>query len=342
MLVSKHLTSNGSRHRLCPNRWIRYCSSNPDWHVVPMGPPDPILGLTEMFKKDTDPQKISLGVGAYRDDFGKPYVLPSVREAERKLVQTSALDKEYLPITGLSSFVNLALKFAFGDSVDASCIAAMQSISGTGACRVAGEFFKKFNLSANDTIYQPNPTWGNHIPIFKHAGMNVKQYRYYDSNTIGLDLDGMISDIKAAPSGSVFLLHACAHNPTGIDPSIDQWKEISHAMKEKKHRAFFDCAYQGFASGNAEKDAAAIRLFVDDGHLICLAQSFAKNFGLYGERVGAFSVMCKDPEEAARVESQLNIIVRPMYSNPPTNGARIVQTILEDPLLSSQWQVHVH
>lgn len=167
--------------------------------------------------------------------------------------------------------------------------------------------------------------------------MDVKQYAYYDKDTIGLDMSGLVRDMEGAPDGSVFLLHACAHNPTGVDPSLEQWKEISSVMKKKKHVPFFDCAYQGFASGDAEKDAAALRLFVDDGHQVCLAQSYAKNFGLYGERVGAFSVLCADPDEAARVESQLKIIIRPMYSNPPVNGARIVQTILEDPVLKPQW-----
>eukprot|EP00515_Schizochytrium_aggregatum_P008908 CAMPEP_0202072884 /NCGR_PEP_ID=MMETSP0964-20121228/2704_1 /ASSEMBLY_ACC=CAM_ASM_000500 /TAXON_ID=4773 /ORGANISM="Schizochytrium aggregatum, Strain ATCC28209" /LENGTH=422 /DNA_ID=CAMNT_0048639951 /DNA_START=41 /DNA_END=1309 /DNA_ORIENTATION=- len=309
------------------------------WQEIPLGPADPILGLNDMFNKDTDGRKINLGVGAYRDDDGKPWVLPSVRAAERKILDSN-INKEYLGIAGLSPFVNLSLKFAYGDdSVDLAegRIAGVQTLSGTGACRLAGEFFNRFGISANNTIYQPNPTWGNHIPIFKNAGMDVKQYAYYNKETIGLDFEGMIRDIKAAPDGSVFLLHACAHNPTGVDPKVEQWKEISHEMKRKNHRAFFDCAYQGFASGDAEKDAAAIRLFVADGHQICLSQSYAKNFGLYGERVGAFSVVCADKEEAERVESQLKILIRPMYSNPPVNGARIVSTILEDPKLKPQW-----
>jgi len=309
------------------------------WADVPMGPADPILGLNEMFQKDTDPNKVSLGVGAYRDDSGKPWVLPSVRTAERKILD-SGVNKEYLGISGHSPFVDLSLKFAYGDDaavVKENRVAAVQTLSGTGACRIAGAFFNRFNLSAENTIYQPNPTWGNHIPIFKDAGMNVAQYSYYDKNTIGLDFEGMIKDIKSAPDGSAFLLHACAHNPTGVDPNAEQWKEISHEMKTKSHKVFFDCAYQGFASGDAEKDAGAIRQFVADGHLICLAQSYAKNFGLYGERVGAFSVVCADEEEAKRVESQLKIIIRPMYSNPPSNGARIVETILSDSELKPQW-----
>mmetsp|Transcript_8579 Transcript_8579/g.9765 ORF Transcript_8579/g.9765 Transcript_8579/m.9765 type:complete len:425 (-) Transcript_8579:1364-2638(-) len=306
---------------------------------VPMGPADPILGLNEAFQNDTDPRKISLGVGAYRDDNGNPYVLPSIRQAE-KLIVEQELNKEYLGIAGLPGFIKLSLEFAYGTESAAlkeGRIAGVQTLSGTGACRLAGEFFNRFSLSSGNTIYQPNPTWGNHVPIFKDAGMEVKQYSYFDKSTNGLDFGGMMSDIESAPDGSAFLLHACAHNPTGVDPTEEQWKEISHAMKKKNHLAFFDCAYQGFASGDAEKDAGAIRLFVDDGHNVCLGQSFAKNFGLYGERVGAFSVLCADEEEKKRVESQLKILIRPMYSNPPTAGARIVQTILESPELNPQW-----
>lgn len=306
---------------------------------VPQGPPDPILGLTEAFNKDTDPRKITLGVGAYRGDDGKPWVLPSVREAEKKLFDQN-LNKEYLGIAGLPAFVNKSLEFAYGEKSKPLLekrIAALQTLSGTGACRVAGDFFRRFKLATGNVIYQPNPTWGNHIPIFKDAGMDVQQYRYYDPKTKGLDFKGMLEDLEAKPKGSAFLLHACAHNPTGVDPSLSQWKEISKVMKSKNHIAFFDCAYQGFASGDADKDAAAIRLFVEDGHLICLAQSYAKNFGLYNDRVGAFSVVCNDPEEKDRVESQLKILVRPNYSNPPAHGARIIDTILSDSKLKPQW-----
>mmetsp|Transcript_42459 Transcript_42459/g.68296 ORF Transcript_42459/g.68296 Transcript_42459/m.68296 type:complete len:345 (+) Transcript_42459:2509-3543(+) len=249
-------------------------------------------------------------------------------------------NKEYLPITGLAPFNNLSMKFAYGDNskeLSEGRIAVTQTLSGTGACRIAGVFFNRFGISSNNAIYQPNPTWGNHIPIFKDAGMDVKQYAYFDKSTNGVDMAGMLRDMEQAPDGSVFLLHACAHNPTGADPTTEEWKEISHVMKKKNHRPFFDCAYQGFASGDAEKDAWAIRHFVEEGHLVTLAQSYAKNFGLYGERVGAFSVLCQDQEEAKRVESQLKIIVRPMYSNPPVHGARIVQTILEDDVLKPQW-----
>jgi aspartate aminotransferase len=173
----------------------------------------------------------------------------------------------------------------------------------------------------------------------KDAGLVVKQYTYYKPATCGLDFEGLMRDVEAAPEKSIFLLHACAHNPTGVDPSKSQWSELSQLMLNKQHIPFFDCAYQGFASGNAEEDAWAIRKFVEDGHCISLAQSYAKNFGLYGERVGALSVVGKDAEEAERLLSQLKIVVRPMYSNPPIYGARIVQTVLENPALYAKWTV---
>lgn len=305
---------------------------------VPMGPADPILGLNEMFQKDTDPRKTNLGVGAYRDDGGKPYVLDSVREAEKRIVEAK-MNHEYAGIAGIGGFVGLSLKFAYGDDstpLKENRVAGVQTLSGTGACRLAGEFYSKF-LGKGSPVYMPDPTWGNHIPIFTNAGMDVRKYTYLDRKTQGLDFEGMLKDIDAAPERSVFLLHACAHNPTGVDPSVEQWKEISQAMKAKNHLAFFDSAYQGFASGDAERDAAAIRTFVDDGHCISLSQSFAKNFGLYGERIGAFSFVCQDDEEAKRIESQLKILIRPMYSNPPVHGARIVETVLSDDKLKAQW-----
>ncbi|KAG9409848.1 Aspartate aminotransferase, mitochondrial [Aphanomyces cochlioides] len=305
---------------------------------VPMGPADPILGLTEKFNKDTDPRKVSLGVGAYRDDNGKPYVLPSVREAEERLLKANK-NKEYSGIGGTKDFVDLSLKFAYGDDSQAlkdGRVVGVQTISGTGGCRLAGEFFSRF-LGKGTSIYLPNPTWGNHIPIMKDAGLEVKRYAYFEPASRGLDFSGMLSDLKGAPSKSVFLLHACAHNPTGVDPSAEQWKEISAVMKEKEHVVFFDCAYQGFASGDADRDAAALRQFVEDGHNVVLSQSYAKNFGLYGERVGALSIVCKDAEEAARCESQLKILIRPMYSNPPIHGALLVSTILGDAALKKQW-----
>ncbi|KAI9799269.1 MAG: aspartate transaminase aat1 [Piccolia ochrophora] len=306
------------------------------WAKVPQGPPD--VSITEAFKADSFDKKINLGVGAYRDDKGKPYVLPSVRSAEEKIVNQK-LDKEYAGITGVPSFTKAAARLAYGpDSLPLKedRIAITQTISGTGALRVGGAFLQRFYPGAKK-VYIPTPSWANHNAVLKDSGLEVEKYRYYKQDTIGLDFEGMLSDIKAAPKGSVFLLHACAHNPTGIDPTETQWQQISEAVKAGDHFAFFDMAYQGFASGDTNKDAFAVRHFIKEGHNIVLAQSFAKNMGLYGERVGAFSIVCESVEEKKRVDSQIKILVRPLYSNPPVHGARIASEILNDPQLNKQW-----
>jgi len=305
-----------------------------------MGPPDGILGLVEAFNKDTSPDKVSLAVGAYRQDNGKPWVLPSVLKAEEQVV-AAGLNKEYAPIHGVDDFVKRARAFALGTDSPALAeerVASVQSLSGTGACRVIGEFYAKF-LGQGAPFYLPQPSWGNHANIFKNAGLDVKAYKYLDAAGVGFDFDGMIADLKAAPDGAAVLLHACAHNPTGVDPTQEQWREICATLKARPGLSvFFDSAYQGFASGDAELDAYAMRLFAAEGVPFALAQSFAKNFGLYGERVGVLSMVCGDKEEAARVLSQLKIIVRAMYSNPPIHGARIVAAVLGDPALEAQWR----
>jgi aspartate aminotransferase len=305
---------------------------------VEMGPPDPILGVTEAFKRDTNPKKINLGVGAYRDDQGKPFVLPSVRQAEQEIVKAN-LDKEYAGIAGLPEFTANSIKLALGEDsavVKEKRNATVQTISGTGALRIGAEFLSKW-FSGNKAVYQPLPTWGNHVPIFKFAGLDVKQYRYYDKKTCGFDESGCLDDILKIPEKSIILLHACAHNPTGVDPTPEQWMKIAEACKKRNLYVFFDMAYQGFASGDTNRDAHAVRYFVDNGHQICLSQSYAKNMGLYGERVGAFTVIGNDEDEAARVMSQLKILIRPIISNPPIHGARIANKILTDPSLKKQW-----
>ncbi|KAH6593169.1 hypothetical protein BASA61_004338 [Batrachochytrium salamandrivorans] len=290
------------------------------WSNVPMGPPDPILGVTEAFKADSNPKKMNLGVGAYRDDNNKPYVLPSVRKAE-EIIFGKQIDKEYLGITGDAQFNKLAAELAYGkDSkpLKEGLISTAQSISGTGALRIGGIFLNRyFQGAGGKKIYLPTPSWGNHTPIFKDAGLEVGQYRYFDKSTNGLDFDGLRADLNKLPNGSIVLFHACAHNPTGVDPTEEQWAEISKISKTKSITPFFDMAYQGFASGNTTKDAFAVRHFVEEGHRILLAQSFSKNMGLYGERVGLFSVISDSAEEAKRVDSQIKILIRPLYSNPP-------------------------
>jgi len=312
------------------------------WSGVEMGPPDAILGVSEAFKKDSSPKKMNLGVGAYRDDNGQPFVLPSVRKAE-KLIMDRELNKEYAPIGGEGDFCKESAKLAFGN--DSSVVkdgrnVTIQGISGTGSLRVGTSFLSKW-FPGNKVVYLPKPSWGNHTPIVKHSGIDVGAYRYYDAATCGLDFAGAMEDISKIPEGSIIMLHACAHNPTGVDPTPEQWKEMSAVIMARKLLPFFDMAYQGFASGDVDKDAFAVRQFLDDGHNILLSQSYSKNMGLYGERTGAFTVVCADKDEAARVESQIKIIVRPLYSNPPRHGARIVTEILSNPEIRPEWLVDV-
>jgi len=312
------------------------------WSGVEMGPPDAILGVTEAFKRDTNPSKMNLGVGAYRDDAGKPFVLPSVRKAEENLL-AAHLNHEYAPIAGEAEFCAESVKLAFGADSDVIkngnfCVA--QGISGTGALRVGAALINA-HFPGNKVAYLPKPSWGNHTPIFKHAGVGVGGYTYYDPKTCGLNFEGALEDIGKIPENSVIVLHACAHNPTGVDPNPEQWKEISAVVKARKLLPFFDMAYQGFASGDVDKDAFAVRQFLADGHKIMLSQSYSKNVGLYGQRVGAFTVVTEDKEEADRVMSQIKILIRPLYSNPPRHGARIVAEILTNPALREEWLADV-
>lgn len=320
-----------------PARLAAVIANKSTWAGVPQGPPDAILGITEAFKKDSFEQKINLGVGAYRDDAGKPFVLPSVLEAEKRVLAKD-LNKEYAGITGVPEFTAAAAELAYGSDSSALLekrIAITQSISGTGALRIGAEFLAKFYPKKK--IYLPTPTWANHGAIFRASGVEVAQYRYYDSKNIALDFDGLVEDLRKAEDGSAVLLHACAHNPTGVDPTPEQWRSLSKVFKEKGHFPFFDMAYQGFASGDTKADAYAVRHFVEEGHEIALCQSFAKNMGLYGERAGAFSLVTESPEDVKRVDSQLKIIIRPLYSNPPIHGARLAAEILTDGTLKAQW-----
>jgi len=316
------------------------------WEKVQKGPEDPILGVTVAFNKDTSPNKMNLGVGAYRDDNNKPYILQCVKEAENKIREAN-MDHEYAAIGGVPSFNKVSQELVLGQGapeIAAKRAVTVQALSGTGALRVGSDFIMKHaNLPAETkkTVWLPNPTWANHNNIYADSGFQVKTYKYYDPKTCGLDFDGMRTDIKAAPKNSFILLHACAHNPTGVDPSPAQWQELSAICKEKDHFTFFDLAYQGFASGDPEKDAFPVRQFIKDGHNVGIAQSFAKNFGLYGERIGALTFLTDNATQAENVESQLKILIRPMYSNPPITGARIVSTILSDPKLTALWRTEV-
>uniref|UniRef100_A0A6S8EMG6 Aspartate aminotransferase n=1 Tax=Aureoumbra lagunensis TaxID=44058 RepID=A0A6S8EMG6_9STRA len=316
------------------------------WYGVEKAPADPIIGLTQAFKDDPAETKVLLGVGAFRDDKGKPYVLPSVKQAEEAVVATLS-DHEYAPISGIPAFVKSSLEFAYGENCPAlleNRIAAVQTLSGTGACRIAAAMIERLPRLGGDQqtkpiMYLPTPTWGNHANIVRDAGLEVRHYRYLDTTTnTSLDFQGLKQDLaNHVEDGATILLHACAHNPTGVDPTKEQWTEISQILKHRNLNLFFDCAYQGFASGDAENDAWAIRKFIQDGHQLILAQSYAKNFGLYGERVGALSFVCANPEQKQALESQLKRLIRPMYSSPPVHGARVVAHVLKNPTLRAQW-----
>ncbi|GAB4837259.1 Aspartate aminotransferase 3, chloroplastic [Ancistrocladus abbreviatus] len=310
-------------------------------HIV-KAPEDPILGVTVAYNKDPSPVKLNLGVGAYRTEEGKPLVLNVVRHAERQLINDRSRVKEYLPITGLAEFNKLSAKLIFGadsPAIAENRITTVQCLSGTGSLRVGAEFLTRHYHQR--TIYIPQPTWGNHPKVFMLAGLSVKTYRYYDPSTRGLNFRGLLEDLGSAPSGAIVLLHACAHNPTGVDPTLQQWEEIKQLIRSKGLLPFFDSAYQGFASGNLDADAQSIRMFVADGGECLVAQSYAKNMGLYGERVGALSIVCKTADVASRVESQLKLVIRPMYSNPPIHGASIVALILRDRNMYNEWTMEL-
>ena len=300
-------------------------------------PPDPILGVSVAFRESTNPNKLNLGVGAYRTEELKPYVLDVVKQAERKMLEAD-YDKEYLPMQGLAEFNAATTELLLGaDSaaVKEGRVATVQSLSGTGSLRVGAAFIAKF--LPGTTVYLPSQTWGNHKNIFADSGVEWKEYKYYDAGTIGLDLEGMIADINAAPEGSVFILHGCAHNPTGVDPTMDEWNQIADAIAAKNHIPFFDVAYQGFASGSLTEDAASVRLFAEKGIEFFCAQSYSKNLGLYAERVGAINAVLSDEAAAKKTLSQLNRIARAMYSNPPVHGARIAATVIGDDVLFKRW-----
>lgn len=303
-------------------------------------PPDAILGVTEAWKACQDPQKLNLGVGAYRDENGKPVVLRVVHEVEERLLADATANHEYLPISGLPEFCKAAADLAYGAQstpIREGRVVTIQALSGTGSLRVGGEFLGRF-YSRSRVVLIPNPTWANHKAIFERSGLEVRQYRYYKPETRGLDFEGMLEDIRAAPEGAIVLLHACAHNPTGVDPSPEQWQGVLDAVKSGSLLPFFDSAYQGFATGDLDRDGAAIRLFANAGLEMLLAQSFAKNMGLYGERVGALSIVLGSPDVKESVASQLRVTARAMYSNPPKHGAVVAAAILGDPALFERWQ----
>jgi len=310
---------------------------------VQLAPPVAVFKLSADFRADENPKKINLGVGAYRDDDGKPWVLPVVNKVEKQIALDSSLNHEYLPIKGLPEFCDAATKLALGESkcVSEGRAAGVQTLSGTGALRLAADFlFQTF--PAETTVLYSNPTWGNHLDIFKRAGFkNLAPYSYWSGDIKAADVSKFVSDLEAAPDRSIILFHSCAHNPTGADPSAEQWEQLAQVVRAKNHFPIFDTAYQGFASGNPDKDAAALRSFADAGFEMMICQSFAKNFGLYNERCGNLVTITQTAQILDNVRSQQELIVRANYSNPPAHGARIVSTVLNTPELAAEWRQNI-
>ncbi|XP_074487050.1 aspartate aminotransferase, cytoplasmic-like [Sebastes fasciatus] len=311
---------------------------------VPQAAPVAVFKLTADFREDSDPKKVNLGVGAYRTDDCLPWVLPVVKKVERLIVEDGSLNHEYLPILGLPEFRSAASKVALGDDSSAikdNRVGGVQALGGTGALRVGAEFLRRWYNGVNNTatpVYVSAPTWENHNGVFADAGFkDIRPYHYWDAAKRGLDLAGLLDDLEKAPERSIFVLHACAHNPTGTDPTQEEWKKIAEIMKRRNLFVFFDSAYQGFASGCLDKDAWAIRYFVSEGFELLIAQSFSKNFGLYNERVGNLTVVAQDNENLTRILSQMEKIVRTTWSNPPSQGARVVSKTLNCPELFAEW-----
>ncbi|MDG3088202.1 aspartate/tyrosine/aromatic aminotransferase [Vibrio hannami] len=307
---------------------------------VAAAPADPIMGLTEAFKKDPRAEKINLGAGIYKDEQGTTPVLATVKKAEAALLETEKT-KSYLTIEGTAEYGLAVQKLLFGE--DAEIVASKraktaQAPGGTGALRVAGEFIKR-QLGA-PRLWMSNPTWANHNGVFTAAGLETLQYTYYNAETKEKDFDAMVADLQNAQPGDVILLHGCCHNPTGIDPTPEEWEILAKLCAEKSLLPLFDFAYQGFATG-VEEDAKGLRIFAEYNKEMLIASSFSKNFGLYNERVGAFTLVAEDQDTAITAFSQVKAIIRSIYSNPPAHGSAVVTHILNNPELRAEWEAEV-
>jgi len=300
-----------------------------------------VFEKSRKFNIDQSPNKANLGVGAYRDDAGKPWVLPPVQKAEHILstkIDKSEINHEYAPITGLPAFVSASARMLFGDAHPAfkeERIDGAQVPGGTGAVAVAAHFLSSCHTSKD--VYVSDPTWGNHHSICKRAGLSVKTYRYYKESDRSLDFDGFVADLKAAAPGSIVILHACAHNPTGVDPTKEQWKILAEVFLEHQLQPVFDIAYQGFVTGDPDEDAWAVRYFSTLPFTLFVCQSYSKNFGLYDERIGCLTVLGPNAATTKAIMSQIRTVIRSIWSNPPQHGARIVATILGDAALKAEW-----
>ena len=305
--------------------------------AVEMAPRDPILGLNEQFNADTNPHKVNLGVGVYYDDNGTLPLLQCVREAEKQMMEAPKA-RGYLPIDGIAAYDAAVKSLVFGadsEPVKSGRVATVQALGGTGGLKIGADFLRKVNPGAKVLI--SDPSWENHRALFSQAGFTVEAYPYYDAQKRGIDFDGMLGALNAAPEGTVVVLHACCHNPTGYDITSEQWDKVIAAVKARKLTPFLDMAYQGFGYGIAE-DGAVIGKFVAAGLSFFVSTSFSKSFSLYGERVGALSVLCQDKEECARVLSQLKIMIRTNYSNPPIHGGTVCAMVLNTPELRTLWE----
>ena len=305
--------------------------------TVEMAPRDPILGINESFNADTNPAKVNLGVGVYTDENGKIPVLECVKRAEVAMAEKSA-PRGYLPIDGIAAYDKATQALVFGvdsDIVRNSRAVTVQAVGGTGALKVGADFLKR--VSPDAAVYISNPSWENHRALFESAGFEVRDYDYYDAATRSLNFDGFLAAVKAMPVGSIAVLHACCHNPTGVDPTFAQWQEIATAVRAGGLVPFLDMAYQGFGDGVTE-DGAVVKLFSQTPGPIFVSSSFSKSFSLYGERIGALSVVAADKDEAQRVLSQLKRVIRANYSTPPTHGGAIVAAALTDPQASALWE----
>ncbi|KEG09932.1 putative aspartate aminotransferase [Trypanosoma grayi] len=307
------------------------------WENVKAAVPDAIFALALEAKNAPEP-KADLIIGAYRDPEGRPYPLQVVRKAEKLLVVDIKPEKEYLPMSGYQPFIDEAVKLAYADSVPRERVAAVQGLSGTGSLSLGACFLAQL-MPRDVVVYISDPTWPNHYAVMRAAGLtNTRTYRYYNAATRSLDIEGLLADLRAAPERSIVILHACAHNPTGVDPTHAQWEQIAEVFKARQLIPFFDSAYQGYATGNLDEDAYAIRLFARQGMEMLVAQSFSKNMGLYSERVGACSVVVSNPEKAAAVKANLETVARSYYSNPPAHGARLAHLVLSDKTMRKEWE----
>lgn len=304
---------------------------------VEMAPRDPILGVTEAFNADTNPDKVNLGVGVYCDDDGKVPVLESVRRAEQKLIETP-LSRNYLPIDGLKAYDMAVQELVFGaesEALRAGRIVTVQTLGGTGGLKVGADLLRR--ISPDAQIWISDPSWENHRALFEYAGYKVNTYPYYHAPTHGVDFEGMLGALRSLPEGAIAVLHACCHNPTGVDLSAEQWEGVIDAVNARGLVPFLDLAYQGFAEG-IDADAGAVRRFTERCPVVFVSSSFSKSLSLYGERVGALSVVTQDADEAARTLSQLKRVIRTNYSNPPTHGGQAVAMVLTTPDLRALWE----